>query len=185
MILHPKVIEELGGQKVLGFVRGFGLRSLTPTFVVTENGILIYDPKLTGAIKTNIPFAQILGASYWLEMGVPYISVSTQSGTTKLMLSGSKKDTHEPALRVFQLLRNKFSELAGVPISESHNKGIMKEIWSFYAPPQLAVMGSKSQESKATESITEQIKELADLRDAGILTQEEFENKKKELLARL
>jgi hypothetical protein len=55
----------------------------------------------------------------------------------------------------------------------------------FYAPPQLAVMRAGTSETKTTESIPDQIKKLAELRDAGILSGEEFESKKKELLARL
>ena len=116
---------------------------------------------------------------------MPSFSVTTQSGTTSLTLAGSKKDTHEPALALFNILREKLSELAAVPISETHNKGLMKELWSFYAPPQLAVMGAKTLEAKTTESIPDQIKKLAELKDAGILTIEEFENKKSELLKRL
>jgi hypothetical protein len=37
----------------------------------------------------------------------------------------------------------------------------------------------------ATESIPEQIKKLAELKEAGILSQEEFEAKKSELLSRM
>jgi hypothetical protein len=118
-------------------------------------------------------------------MGVPMFSVSTQSGKQQITLSGQKKDVHEPALAMFEALKDKLSELASVPVSVTHNKGMMKEVWSFYAPPQLAVMGTKAPESKTAESIPDQIKKLADLRDAGILSPEEFENKKKELLARL
>lgn len=185
MVLPDKVKEAVGNRKVLGFVTGFGLfKKLTATIIVTESEVIFYDPKLTGANKTEIPFAQVVSATYMLEMGVPNFSVTTQSGTTKLTLSGGKKDVHEPALALFNLLREKLSELAAVPISETHNKGLMKETWSFYAPPQLAVMGAKA-ESKATESIPDQIKKLAELRDTGILSSEEFENKKRELLARL
>jgi hypothetical protein len=39
--------------------------------------------------------------------------------------------------------------------------------------------------SDSTNSIPKQIKELAELRDAGIITPEEFEEKKKELLRRM
>ena len=184
--LPDKVKTAVGDKKVIGFVTGFGLiEKLTATIVVTEDSIVFYDPKITGANKTEIPFPQIVSAMYMLEIGVPNFSVTTQSGTTKLMLSGSKKDTHEPALALFNILKEKLSELAAVPISETHNKGLMKEVWSFYAPPQLAVMGAKPSETKATEYITDQIKKLAELRDAGILSPEEFENKKKELLARI
>ncbi len=182
--LPDKIKADIGNKKVIGFVTGFGLKKLAATIILREDDIVFYDPKITGLNKTEIPFAQITSATYMLEMGVPNFSVTTQSGTTKLMLSGSKKDTHEPALALFNILREKLSELAAVPISETHNKGFMKEIWSFYAPPQLAVMGAKT-ESKITESIPDQIKKLAELRDVGILTSEEFEDKKKELLARL
>ncbi len=186
MVLPDKVKEAVGDRKVLGFVTGFGLfKKLTATIIVTESEVIFYDPKLIGANKTEIPFAQIVSVIYTLEIGVPSFSVATQSGTTKLTLSGSKKDTHEPALALFNTLREKLSELVAVPISETHNKGLMKEIWSFYAPPQLAIMGVKASESKMAESIPDQIKKLAELHDAGILTKEEFENKKKELLARL
>jgi hypothetical protein len=68
------------------------------------------------------------------------------------MLLGSAKETREAALNLFQMLRNKLNELASVPISETHNKGLTKEMWSFYAPPQLAVMGARTQEHKASES---------------------------------
>lgn len=185
MILPDKVKEAVGDRKVLGFVTGFGLiKKLTATIVITEREVIFYDPKLTGSNKTEIPFAQVVSSTYTLEIGVPSFSVTTQSGTNKLMLSGSKKDVHEPALALFNLLREKLSEMAGVPISETHNKGMMKETWSFYAPPQLAVMGAKAPESK-TESITDQIKKLSELKEAGILTAEEFDSKKKELLERL
>lgn len=187
MVLPDKVKEAVGNRKVLGFVTGIGLfKKLTATIIVTENEVVFYDPKLTGANKTEIPFAQVVNAIYMIEMGTCSFSVATQSGVNKLTLSaGSKKDVHEPALALFNLLREKLSELAAVPISETHNKGLMKETWSFYAPPQLAVMGAKAPGNKATESIPDQIKKLAELKEAGILTAEEFESKKTELLKRL
>jgi len=186
MVLPDKIKKAVGDRKVLGFVTGFGLfKKLTATIIMTENEVIFYDPKLTGMNKTEIPFAQVVSATYMLKIGVPYFSVTTQSGTNELMLHGSKKDVHEPALALFNLLREKLSEMAAVPISETHNKGLMKETWSFYAPPQLAVMGAKAPESKVAESIPDQIKKLAELKEASILTVEEFENKKRELLARL
>jgi hypothetical protein len=43
----------------------------------------------------------------------------------------------------------------------------------------------KSHVPTNSSSIPEQIKQLADLRDAGILTNEEFDEKKQELLKRI
>ena len=189
MELHEKVREAIGDQKVIGFVTGFSsFKKPAGTVVMTESGIVLCGRKLPGSFitdKTGIPFQQITSATYSLEMGVPYFSVTTQSGKQELVLGGGKKDVHEPAMALFEALKDKLSELASVPISITHNKGMMKEVWSFYAPPQLAVMGAKAPDSKPAESILDQIKKLAELRDAGILSPEEFENKKKELLARL
>jgi hypothetical protein len=186
MVLPDKVKEAVGDRKVIGFVTGFGVfQQLTATIVLTEAEVIFFDPKLGGADRTEIPFAQIVSAAYVLNMGVPLFSVTTQSGTQELVLKGSKKDAHEPALALFNHLREKLSQLASVPISETHNKGIMKEVWSFYAPPQLAVMGTRTQGSRISESIPDQIRKLAELRDAGILTPEEFEKKKTELLGRM
>jgi len=183
IVLPDKVKEAVGDRKVLGFVTGFGIKKLTATIVITEDEVIFYDPKITGVNRTEIPFAQVISCTYMLEWGMPSFSVTTQSGANKLTL-GSKKDVHEPALALFNLLREKLSELAAVPISETHNKGMMKETWSFYAPPQLAIMGAKPSENK-TDSIPDQIKKLSELKEAGILTDEEFEGKKKELLNRL
>ncbi|MGZ8898419.1 MAG: SHOCT domain-containing protein [Halobacteriota archaeon] len=50
-----------------------------------------------------------------------------------------------------------------------------------------AAVAPAPQEEQASGSadVTEQIKKLAELRDQGILTEEEFQVKKKELLAKL
>ena len=65
MILPEKVKEAVGDREVLGFVTGFGLfKKLTATIIVTETGVIFYDPHLTGADKTEIPFPQILRHIY-------------------------------------------------------------------------------------------------------------------------
>ncbi len=151
---------------------------------MTEGEVIFYDPKLTGVNKTEIPFAQVMSATYTLNWGVPSFSVTTQSGTNELMLGGQKKDVHEPALALFNLLREKLSEMAAVPISETHNKGPLKETWSFYAPPQLAVMQSVPKTKESEEDIPGKIQKLSDLHKAGVLSSNEFESKKAELLKR-
>lgn len=47
------------------------------------------------------------------------------------------------------------------------------------------LMRQQQQQRSQGESVTDQLHKLAELRDAGVLTDEEFETKKQELLARM
>ena len=47
------------------------------------------------------------------------------------------------------------------------------------------LMRQQQQQRSQGESVTDQLRKLAELRDAGVLTDEEFETKKQELLARM
>ncbi|MBT3363481.1 MAG: SHOCT domain-containing protein [Chloroflexi bacterium] len=79
------------------------------------------------------------------------------------------------------------SEIAGVTASISYDKGFFKEKWSFYTPIATPVIAGKpaGQESKQTESIPDQIIRLEELKNAGIITLEEYDKKKQELLDRM
>jgi hypothetical protein len=47
------------------------------------------------------------------------------------------------------------------------------------------LMRRQQQQGAQGDSVTDQLRKLAELRDAGVLTDEEFETKKQELLARM
>lgn len=139
IVMQRKVLEALGGQKVLGFVSGCGLKSFATTLVVTENGVFIYDPRLIGVKITSIPFAQITAVFYGKRiMGFPHLYIEAQTGSIYLRLSGN--NTHAATLRIFYLLRDRLSELSGVPISELHEKGVGIEAWSFLAPEKISTI---------------------------------------------
>ena len=48
-----------------------------------------------------------------------------------------------------------------------------------------SVFGSPAKRAYQRQEVTEQLQKLAELRDAGVLTDEEFEQKKRELLGRI
>ncbi|MGZ8897898.1 MAG: SHOCT domain-containing protein [Halobacteriota archaeon] len=52
-------------------------------------------------------------------------------------------------------------------------------------PTAPAAPAPQEEQASGSADVTEQIKKLAELRDQGILTEEEFQVKKKELLAKL
>jgi hypothetical protein len=134
--------EAVGDRKVLGFVTGIGLQKLTQTIVMTESGVVFFDSLLFGHKKNEIPYSQIVCAEFQLQNGAPEFLIHTRHGITKLVLSGSRKKTNEAALKLFQVLKNKLSELAGVVIPEAHSTWLKKETWFFYTPPQFTVMAA-------------------------------------------
>jgi hypothetical protein len=123
--------------------------------------------KPVGTACNSFPYEQIASVDYqWAVF----------EGTLKITVSGLRdwrvplfetKDRAaniitfaDPEREKFKVVKNKIDELRGA-------------------------FQSKATPTMVTESIPDQIKKLAELRDAGILTSEEFENKKAELLKRL
>lgn len=138
--LPDEVKEAVGGRKVLGFITGVGLQKLTQTIVMTESEVVFFDALLFGHKKNEIPYSQIVCAEFQLQNGAPEFFIHTRYGISKLVLSGSRKKTNEAALKLFRILKNKLSELAGIVIPEAHSAWLKKETWFFYTPPQFAVL---------------------------------------------
>jgi hypothetical protein len=79
--LHDRLKKITGERTIIGFVSGVGLiPKLIPTIILTDIGIIFYDPKWSGEVKAEIPFAQITSATYKINFGVPNFSVTSQSG---------------------------------------------------------------------------------------------------------
>jgi len=182
MVLPGEVEKMIEGREVLGFVTGPGFsRDQTGTIVVTDREVMFYDPMAIGAAQIEIPFSHIMNAVYVNDGRLSFFTVATQFDSETLRLSGPRKIVHEPALALFRLLREKLSEILTFPISEFHSKSPAGESWRFFPPPQWPSIGAR----KPEDSVPDQIRQLANLKDDGMLTVEEFEAKKKELLARL
>jgi hypothetical protein len=139
--LPREVKEAVGDRKVLGFVIGIGVQKLTQTIVMTETGVVFFDALLFGHKKNEVLYSQIVCAEFQLQNGAPEFLIHTRYGISKLVLSGSRKKTNEAALKLFRILKNKLSELAGIAIPETHSTWLKKETWFFYTPPQFALVG--------------------------------------------
>ena len=102
--LDDRVKNVVGDRRILGFVSGVGLiNKLIPTIVLTDIGVLFYDPKWTGEVKAEIPFARIPSATYRVNFRVPTFSVDSQSGKTELMLYRDD-EIREDGLNLFRML---------------------------------------------------------------------------------
>jgi hypothetical protein len=140
--LPREVKEAAGDRKILGFITGIGMQKFTQTIVMTESEVVFFDSLLFGHKKNEIPYSRIVCAEFQLQNGAPEFLIHTRYGISKLVLSGSRKNTNEAALKLFRILKNKLSELAGIVIPETHSTWLKKETWFFYTPPQFAFAGA-------------------------------------------
>ncbi len=137
--LPENVKEVVVDRKILGFITGVGLQKITQTIVITESGVVFFDPSLFGARRNKIPYSRIEGAAFQLQYGAREFLIYTRHGMFKIVLSGSGKEINKTALKLFRILKNKISELAGAQISEIHSTWLMTETWFFYTPRKFTV----------------------------------------------
>ena len=78
---------------------------------------------------------------------------------------------------VFKILLGTFRDNAGMPL-RAKKKDYDKEINSI--PTSINIV---KQSSENNVDVAEQLKKLADLKDSGVLTEEEFNNQKAKLLS--
>lgn len=121
----------------------------------------------------------------------------TNLATNKRIILYCRKRSHNYDLRVFP-----YSTISSVEVGERQSghrisfsaaeKICMKDIQNGDVQKFVEYVRSKIEDtaegntpSKRTLDIPDQIRKLAELKDQGILTEEEFESKKKELLAKM
>jgi len=127
---------------------------------------------------TDIPYSQILSVHFnRSNLASCPITITTQANT--IVIHSLIRDA---PIEMVKLIHEKVSHLCGVSIALEHKKSLNSESWSFYAP---RILATTVRSNVSNETITDQIKKLAELRDNGILTKEEFESKKSELLKRM
>jgi hypothetical protein len=127
----------------------------------TDRRMLFFAKKMSGYDLESFPYANISS----LEQGK-----NMMGGTLKFFASGNTA-----AMKWIDVRKHNLGEF--MTLVQSHmNK-------SKSAPS--APTSPSTPAASGEPSITEQIQKLAELRDAGILTEEEFSNKKAQLLDRL
>jgi hypothetical protein len=124
-------------------------------FVLTDQRVCFYRKGILGEVFETIPLAKITSVECLSRMGYRVIRLHTSHD--------------ELAFKTFEakeLFDQVYDRLETIRHDEAQ-----------YSAPSAPANG--------TSDITDQLRKLAELRDAGILTEDEFSNKKAELLARL
>jgi Short C-terminal domain/Bacterial PH domain len=176
----PEEVKELiANDPVLLAIRGtkpgYGVGLLSVNIIATTSRVIISTRKPTGNDITDIPYSQITSVEYKQAQ----FSACPITINNNIVVNSLNRDT---PIEMVKLIHEKVSHLCGVSIALEHNKGFNSESWSFWAP---RILATPVRSAASSEPITDQIKKLSELRDDGILTKEEFESKKSELLKRM
>ncbi|MCD6512828.1 MAG: SHOCT domain-containing protein [Thermoplasmata archaeon] len=82
-------------------------------------------------------------------------------------------------------LKEEIEKTSKVPISMKIEEGLTWKSWSFSKPAELSVVTEKKNTDYKDDDIIIKLEKLKELKDKGILTEEEFNKKKEELLKRI
>jgi hypothetical protein len=177
----------LPGENILAAVlSGYGSGAVQPragVLAVTDRGVVIAKQGKgmlgTGYQSSRYPYNQIIGMEVTMQLFVCYVeirSLDTANHPKEIVWGGRHTEIRdrgqnllkEPNALLFKREReNAFRQIVAV------------------IQDQIAQLGRPASQPQPAADIPEQIKKLAALRDAGVISQEEFEAKKAELLARM
>jgi len=136
----------------------------------------------------SIPYSKIREASGKKGKMRGHLIVDGEEEDQEIRVDGIK---NEDILMVIETMKNEINKVAIEPISINRKKHLMSEEWSFSKPPENVVRSfigaapHAMQSMDAPKSGVEQIRELKELMDEGIISEEEFKSKKDEILKRM
>ncbi len=138
-------------------------------------------PTAKGSVPLDEITALSMGQTGILRGGMPYLKISTMSDsyemeipyTSALIGGASKQEQSEEVLKIFENARKSFlggSDVADDPFDAAD-------------PDPFSDLGEPAPQKNSTSlDDLEQLEKLASLRDRGIITEEEFQAKKKQIL---
>lgn len=176
------------GEDVSCCVTNFAISK--PTYVVVTNKRIIYfDSKFLGRYDmVSIPYSKISEVCGKKGKRRGHLIVEGEEEEQSIRVDSIKNDD---VLFVIETMKNEINKVAIEPISINRKKHLMSEEWSFSKPPENVVRSfigaapHAMQSMDAPKSGVEQIRELKELLDEGIISQEEFSSKKDEILKRM
>lgn len=174
-----KSINLMTGEKVLLWLKG----TFKEWLVCTDKQVFIVKKGfMTGHTFGNgvfqMPYKNIAGATvnFHLMSGYFELSAGGMQNTSKSYWSNKKGENPQQAPNCISITSKKLAE---------QFKGACGFIMDKIQDQSQAGQVQNNPVNVTAESIPDQIKKLAELKDAGILTEEEFSTKKSELLAKM
>jgi len=176
------------GEDVACCVGNFAIAK--PTYVaVTNKRVIYYDSKFLGRydMKT-IPYSKIYQVYGKKGKMRGHLYIEGEEEEQDIVVDALK---NEDVFLVIETMKNEINKIAIEPISINRKKKLMSEEWYFSKPPENVVrtfIGAAPhamQSMDAPKSGVEQIRELKGLLDEGLISEEEFQAKREEILKRI
>jgi hypothetical protein len=186
MEIPEAVTENLAAnEEVLHCIRANKALSmdLTPkTLAVTDQRVIIVDHKVLGRYELqDIPYSKLETVRYEQGVATSKFSLNPEDGEA-IEIAWLSRDG---AKRAIETIRDALDAIAVEPVSIQRSKRMLdREEWVLHKPEELVSRrAAAGQPPKKGESgPLEQIRQLKSLRDAGAISEEEYEAKKEELL---
>jgi len=184
----PKgVLENLApDENVLYAIRKkFSLEAKPKWLVVTDRRIMYIDEKILGRYElTAIPYEKL--ELVYTKVGKLYSEflIKREDGS-EIVLARMDK---EEAKKAIGAIRDALDEIAVEPVLIERKKHLMSEEWIIHKPREIVSRGIRMEPMKTTikqEDPLEKLKKLKELYDMGVLSQEEYEEKRKKLLEQI
>lgn len=185
----PKgILENLfPNEEVLYAIRKkFSLEAKPKWLVVTDRRIMYIDEKILGRYDlTAIPYEKL--EQVYVKVGKLYSEflIKKEDGS-EIRLQRMDK---EEARKAIESIRDALNEIAVEPVSIERKKHLMSEEWIIHKPREVVSRGIRMERgigiSKPEEDPLEKLKKLKELYDMGVLSQEEYEEKRKKLLEQI
>jgi hypothetical protein len=186
----PKEIEEnlLPGEKILHtIVKQASFEAKPKWLIVSSKRVIYFDQKLLGRYELkDIPYEKLEKVIYNHGALASEFILVDESGL-KLILKWLNKLECKKAI---ETIRDGINAIAVEPVSIQKKKKLMgREEWRLHKPKEVVSKAvhiqrfeSQSTQNPSTESPMEKLKKIKELHDMGILTDEEYEEKKNDLM---
>ncbi len=169
------------GERVLFFIKRRASLEKPKWLVVTDRRIIYLDEKVLGRYEMRaIPYQKLEQVTVRLGVMSSEFIIEGEENIT-LKLGWMKK---EQAKKSIGAIKDALNAIAVEPVSIDVNKGLTSETWVLKKPKEFVsrTMYVTSQPSSDSEDPMEKLKKLKELLDEGIITQEEYEEKREKLL---
>ncbi len=151
--------------------------------VVTNKRIIYFDEKIFGRYDfVAIPYEKLEDVHFKKsKIGSSFLIRSEDN--KKINIAWLQKDE---AIKAIETIKNAINKIAVEPISIEKKKGFLGEEWILHKPREaISRTISKVKERKSEEDVFEKLKKLKELYDMGIISEDEYEEKRRKLLEKI
>ncbi|RLI86622.1 MAG: hypothetical protein DRP01_03850 [Archaeoglobales archaeon] len=184
----PREIEDNlypNEQIMFSLKKKFGLQIKPAFLIITDRRVIVLDQKILGRYEmTDVPYEKLEFVRFKRgKVGSEFLIKSED--LTPMKLTWLEKDE---ALSALNAIRDALNAIAVEPVSIKRKKGIWWEEWEIIKPAELITRATpivKPVSHDMKEDKFEQLKKLKELYDMGIISQEEYEEKRKKILEQI